>query len=117
MSFCLNLNVFHVIRACKGAIFVKSNTKRFTEFTNFNLSRTLVKLTLLFFNDVKEHEFPSNGGVDFLCSHVSFTAAYSLKSDKLIVKDNCFVIEIFDKFSFNGIFRGCLSHLKETQKE
>ena len=64
---------------------------------------------------------------------MSFTAAYSLKSKKdwpvdfaklwsresdsvynhvsneqqssynLIVKDNCFIIEIFDKFSFSGI--------------
>ena len=24
-------------------------------------------------------------------------------SDNLIVKDNCFIIEIFDKFSFSGI--------------
>ena len=32
-------------------------------------------------------------------------------SDNLIVKDNCFIIEIFDKCSFNGILRGCLSHL------
>ena len=31
-------------------------------------------------------------------------------SDNLIVKDNCFIIEIFDKFSF----RGCLSHLNEA---
>ena len=30
-------------------------------------------------------------------------------SDNLIVKDNCFIIEIFGKFSFSGIFRGCLS--------
>ena len=34
------------------------NTKRFTKFTNCNLSRKLVELTLLFFNDVEEHEFP-----------------------------------------------------------
>ena len=30
-------------------------------------------------------------------------------SDNLIVKDNCFVIEMFDKFSFSGILRGCLT--------
>ena len=29
-------------------------------------------------------------------------------SDNLIVKDYCFIIEIFDKFSFSGILRGCL---------
>ena len=32
-------------------------------------------------------------------------------SDSLIVKDNCFIIEVFDKFSFSGILMGCLSHL------
>ena len=32
-------------------------------------------------------------------------------SDNLIIKDYCFIIEIFDKFSFSGILRGCLSHL------
>ena len=71
---------------------------------------------------------------------MSFTAAYGLKSEKigllillscepasltvfttmcpkeqqtsdnLIVKDYCFIIEIFDKFSFSGILRGCLRH-------
>ena len=35
-------------------------------------------------------------------------------SDNLIVKDNCFIIEMFDKFSFSGILRGCLSHLNEA---
>ena len=29
-------------------------------------------------------------------------------SDNLIVKDYCFIIEVFDKFSFSGILRGCL---------
>ena len=32
-------------------------------------------------------------------------------SDNLIVKDNCFIIEIFYKVSFSGIPKGCLSHL------
>ena len=32
-------------------------------------------------------------------------------SDNLIVKDYCFIIEIFDRFSFSGILRGFLSHL------
>ena len=82
----------------------------------------------------------------FLYSHLSFRAAYSLKSktgllillncgaasltvfttmcpkeqqtsDNLIVKDNCFIIGISDKFSFTGILRGCLSYLNEAQKE
>ena len=35
-------------------------------------------------------------------------------NDNLIVKDYCFIIEVFDKFSFNGILRGCLSHLHEA---
>ena len=38
-------------------------------------------------------------------------------SDNLIVKGCCFIIEIFDKFSFSGIVRGCLSHLNEAWKE
>ena len=28
----------------------------------------------------------------------------------VIVNDYCFIIEIFDKFSFSGILRGCLRH-------
>ena len=35
-------------------------------------------------------------------------------SDNLIVKDNSFIIEIFDEFSFSSILRGCLSHLNEA---
>ena len=35
-------------------------------------------------------------------------------SDNLIVKDYCFIVELFDKFSFSGILRGCLSHLIEA---
>ena len=38
-------------------------------------------------------------------------------SDNLIVKDNCLIIEIFDKFSFSSVLRGCLSHLNEAWKE
>ena len=38
-------------------------------------------------------------------------------SDNLIVKDYYSVIEIFDKFSFSGILRGCLCHLNEAKKE
>ena len=33
------------------------------------------------------------------------------------LKDNCFIIEIFDKCSFSGTLRGCLSHLNDAQKE
>ena len=47
----------------------------------------------------------------------SFTAMCSNEqqtSDNLIVKDNCFIIEIFDIFSFSGVLRGCLSHLNEA---
>ena len=100
---------------------------------------------LTFFTDVEEHEFPSNctetWGKIFLCSHLSFIAADSLKSEKdwpvdfakssltvftticpkeqqtsdnLIVKDYCFITEIFDKFSFSDILRGRLSHLNEA---
>ena len=32
-------------------------------------------------------------------------------SDNLIVKDNCFIIDIFDKWIFTVILRGCLRHL------
>ena len=70
----------------RNGIFVKSNTKRFTKFTNCNLSRRLVELTFLFFNDVEEHEFsltvPNRTGNIFLYNHLSFTAAYSLKLEK-----------------------------------
>ena len=138
-----------LIKRLSNGIFVKSNTKRFTELTNCNLSQRLVELTLLFSVMLKSTSFPStalncssNDGIYFFCSHPSFTAAYSLKSEKgwpvdfaklwnlepdsvttmcpkeqqtsdnLIVKDNYFIVEIFDKFSFSGIFRGCLSHLR-----
>ena len=83
-------------------------------------------------------------GKIFLYNHFSFTAAYSLKlekigllslrnceaanltvfttmcseeqqsSDNQIVKDYSFIIKIFDKFSFSGILRGCLSHLNKA---
>ena len=38
-------------------------------------------------------------------------------SDNLIVKDGRLIIEIFNKFSFSGILRGCLSYLNEAWKE
>ena len=37
-------------------------------------------------------------------------------SDNLIVKYYCFIIEIFDKFSFSGIPKG-MFHLNEAWKE
>ena len=48
------------INRSRNGIFLKSNTECFTEFTNCNLSQRLVEHTLLFFNDVEEHEFSSN---------------------------------------------------------
>ena len=48
------------VERLRNGIFVTSNAKRFTEFTNCNLSQRLVEVTLLFFNDVEEHEFPSH---------------------------------------------------------
>ena len=79
------------IKRLRKGIFVKSNTKRFTEFTNCNLSqRLIVKLTLLFFPVIlKSTSFPltvpnrtSDLGKDFSQQSLSFTAAYSLKSGK-----------------------------------
>ena len=36
-------------------------------------------------------------------------------SDNLIVvENNFFIVKIFDKFSFDGILRECLSHLNEA---
>ena len=43
-----------------------------------------------------------------------FTTICPEEQDNLIVKDNCFVIEIFDKFSVSGILRRCLNHLNEA---
>ena len=57
------------------------------------------------------------------CEAVSLTVFTAMRpkkqqaSDNLIVKGNCFIIEIFDKCSFSGILRGCLRHLNEAQKE
>ena len=34
-------------------------------------------------------------------------------SDNLILEDYCFIIEIFDKFNFSGILRGCLNEAKK----
>ena len=38
-------------------------------------------------------------------------------SDNLIVKDYCFIIEIFDKFILSSILRRRLSHLNEAWKK
>ena len=37
-------------------------------------------------------------------------------SGNLIAKDYCFIVEIFDKFYFSDILRGCLRHLKKSGK-
>ena len=48
------------------------------------------------------------------CEAVSLTVFTTMcaqeqqSNDNLNVKDYCFIIEIFAKFSFNGILRGCL---------
>ena len=140
------------IKCLRNGIFVKWNTKC---FTNCNLSQRLVELPLPFFQwcwrtwgFLQLYQIvPQTWGKIFLYSHLSLTAAYSLKSEKdwpvdfaklwsresdcfttmypkeqqtsdnLIVKDYCFITEIFGKFSFSGILRGCLSHLNEAYKE
>ena len=140
------------IKRLRNGISVKSNINRFTEFTNCNLSRRLVWLTLLFFNVVEEHELLSYCTKSYLkfgerffsavtwvlqlhtvwnqkkigllillnCEAASLTVLTTMcseeqrNSDNLIVKDYCFIIKIFDKFSFSGILRGCLSHSNET---
>ena len=38
-------------------------------------------------------------------------------NDNLIVKDQCFIIEIFDKYRPSGILTGWLSHLKGLCRE
>ena len=62
---CWNVNGKDANRLRNG-IFVKSYTKRFTEITNCNLSQRLVELTLHFFNDVEEHDFPLDCMKSFL---------------------------------------------------
>ena len=109
-------------------------------------------LPYVLFNDVEEHEFPSNCNKSYLklgerffsivtwvlqlhtvwnqkkigllillnCEAASLTVFTTMcpkeqhTSDNLIVKDYSFIIEIFDKFIFSGILRGCLSHLNEA---
>ena len=64
-----------------------------------------------------------SGGKIFLYSHLGLTVFTTMcpkeqqTSDNLIVKDYCFIIEIFDKFSFSDILRGCLRHLIEAWKK
>ena len=36
--------------------------------------------------------------------------------DNLIVEDNCFIIERFDKFSVSGILRGCKSFIWSLER-
>ena len=81
----------------RNGIFVKSNTKRFTEFTNCNLSHRLVKLTLLFvFNDVEWDEFPSNcinrtsdGGIGFSLQSPEFYSCIQFEIRKRLTLLNC----------------------------
>ena len=79
-----------LIKHLRNGIFVKSNTTRFTKFTNCHLSQSLVGLTLpLFSMMLKSTSFlqlyqagPQTWGKICLYSHLSFTAAYSLKLEK-----------------------------------
>ena len=78
-----------MIKHLRNGIVVKSSIKRFTEFTNYNLSRRLVELTLLFLMMLKFTSFPltvlnctSNGWIHFSLQSPQFTAACSLKSEK-----------------------------------
>ena len=125
MVFPLN-QILNVSPNLQIAIYLK----RLFEFTYFfsMMLKNIVSLLLY-------HVLPQSGGRIFLYSHMSFTAAYSLKSEKidllillncepasltvfatmcpkeqqtsdnLIVKDYCFIIEIFNKISFSGILR------------
>ena len=130
------------IKCLRKGIFVKSNTKSFTKFTNWNLSQR--------FNGVEEYEFPCNWTKSYLKRRDRFfsTVTWVLQphtvwnqkkigllsllnfeatsltvfttmcpkeqqtSDNLIVKDYCFIIEILDKFIFSGILKGCLKSFK-----
>ena len=73
----------------------------------------------------------SKGGLDFSLQSPEFYSCIQLETlkplvfttmcpkeqqtnDNLTVEDNCFVSEIFDKYSFSGILRECLSHLNES---
>ena len=53
-------------------------------------------------------------GVEIFKVFVSDHLKEQQASDNLIVKDHCLIFEIFDKFSFSGILKGCLSHLNEA---
>ena len=67
------------IKRLRNSIFVKSNAKHFTKFTNCNLSQRLVELTLLFSMMLKSMRFPStvpnctsNLGEDFSLQSLEF---------------------------------------------
>ena len=77
-----------LIKHLRNGFFINSNTKCFAKFTNCHLSQRLVELTLLFFSMMlKSMSFPptvpearpQTWGKIFFCSHLSFTAAHSLK--------------------------------------
>ena len=66
-----------------------------------------------------EDQVPREKPKKRVCNHVlailtTFMETRQQTSDNLIVKDYCFIIEIFEKFSFSGILRGYLSHLNEA---
>ena len=70
-------------------MFVKSNTKRFTEFGNCDLSQRLVELTLLFSMMLKSMSFPlteanrtSNLGKDFSLQSFEFYSCVQLEIRK-----------------------------------
>ena len=121
------------VKRLKNGIFVKSNTKRFTEFKNCNLSQ-ISRAYLTFLTMLKSMSFPltvpnrtsylekdfslqspefysciqfeieKDWPADFAnCETASLTVFTTMcpeeqqTSDNPIVKDYCFIIEIFDK--------------------
>ena len=89
-----------------------------------NLGKDLFLQSLKFYSCI-EFEIRKKIGLLILltCEAGSLTVLTTMcpkeqpTSDNLIVKGYCFIIEIFDKFSFSGILRGYLSHLNEAWKE
>ena len=61
-------NNYSTIKCLGNGIFIKSNTKHFTEFTDRNLSQRLAELTVPYFlfNDVEECEFPLDCAKSYL---------------------------------------------------
>ena len=99
-----------------------------------------LSLSYIFFNDVEEHEFPSNWTKSYLklgerfFSTVTWVlqACIQFEIRKILACLFCETVKPrvwqclqscvlrrnkFDKVSFSGILRGCWSHLNEAQKE